>query len=118
VKAIVGITFFLRSIISVTSVTAVFCPVAGGLNLRVSTAYQAIVTSNTLAEVALKVFSTASVTELSAKFLQLFTTSVTRLAVFKSVVYLKTSVFRIIKENGKFLASETGPVTGVECTHF
>jgi hypothetical protein len=115
VSARVGITVFLGSVISIASVTAVVSPVAG--SLRVAVADQAVFASNTLAKVALKVFRAASVAELSAKFLQLVTASVTRLRVFESVSYRKTCVFHIIKKDGKLLGSEIGTVKGVECTH-
>jgi hypothetical protein len=115
-EALVRVTFGFRSVISIASVTAFLRPVAGGL--RVSGTDQAIVASHTIAEVALNVFSAASVTVFSAKFLQLFTASVTGLTVFKSIFYRKTSVFRVVKKDDKFLASEIGSVTGVECAHF
>jgi hypothetical protein len=63
------------------------------------------------------VFSTASVAKLSAKLLQLIAASVTRLTIFKSVVYLKTCAVNIIKEDVKLLVTETASVTGVECTN-
>ena len=74
-----GISAFIRSVISIASVTAVVSPVAG--RFRVAVTYQATITVKALAETTLKVFGAASVTVFASKFVQLVAASVTSLDV-------------------------------------